>query len=578
MNKYALYHTSDSQYCFPISKNAVKIIFRTQKADPDIEKIECVWNITHFYYKDRIYQKMNLRRSDANFDYYETILETELPSLSYVFKITCKSGKSYFYYEMDISETYDFNYAYLTCFRVPFINEADIVYENKKFQGNVFYQIFPERFNLGDKQKDKSYINRPWDTIKLKSEDPSKHQDVFIGGDLQGIIDKLDYIKDLGIDVIYMTPIYPSESNHKYDVKDYFGVDKMFGNEKTLKTLVDLAHDKGLKIVLDLVFNHTSKNHPFFQDVLKNGKNSKYYNFYSFLDKPLSVDGLNYYSFASVPGMPKLNSSNPEVQKYFTEVGKYYLEKYSVDGYRLDVANEVSHDFWTHFKREIKKVDPNVILIGENWDNAYEFLKNDEFESVMNYGFYTICWDHYIHKIVNNQQFVDRLNWLLTRYKDGNNKMMLNLLDSHDTPRFYTYVNDNKDLYLNAILTLISFLGYPMIYYGDEIFMKGGGDPANRKGMEWDSVEFKSPYHKLFKDIVRLRKLQPFKSGEIDISLNENNLIIIKRYLQDEAYEVVLNNTADKKITYSCNGKIVLSNKYENNILKPWSFVVYKIK
>lgn len=576
MNKYALFHTSDSQYCFPISKTAVKIIFRTQKADDDIEKIECVWNITHFYYKERIYQKMDYRRSDENFDYFETILETELPSLSYVFKITTKDGKSYFYYEMGISETYDFAYAYLTCFRVPFINEADIVYDNKKFQGSVFYQIFPERFKMGNNEKDKTYINKPWDTTELRSENPSICQDVYIGGDLQGIIEKLDYIKGLGVDVIYMTPIYPSDTNHKYDVKDYFGVDQMFGDENTLKTLVDTAHKKGLKIVLDLVFNHSSKNHPFFQDALKNGKASKYYDFYTFFEKPLQADGLNYYSFASVPGMPKLNSSNPEVQAYFAEVGKYYLTKYQVDGYRLDVANEVSHDFWINFKREIRKVDPNVILIGENWDNAHAFLNNSEFESVMNYGFYTICWDYFIHHMLTHQQFVDRLNWLLTRYKDGNNRMMLNLLDSHDTPRFFNYLDGNKDLYLNAIAIEIAYMGWPMIYYGNEIFMTGAGDPFNRKGMEWDSKEFEGPYHQLFKEIVHLRKIDAFRKGDINIS-NENGLVVIERFLDDASYSLITNNT-DHQMDLSLDKEIILNKGYseKEHILNKYSFVVVK--
>ena len=243
-------------------------------------------------------------------------------------------------------------------FTVVFPNKDDIVVPNKQFEGRVFYQIFPERFARGADKSNTEYINMEWNT-----DEPTN--DKFAGGDLDGIREKLPYLKKLGIGAVYMTPIHQSVSAHKYDIDDYFSVDKMFGDLNSLKTLVDEAHKLDIKIVMDLVFNHSSFYNVLFQDVVKHGRSSKYYDWYFvYGDKP-SWDEGNYNTFCDVKMMPKLNTNNPEVQDYLCRVGEFYLKDYGVDGFRLDVAFDVSHKFWRVFKYRLQKVNPDVFIIGE---------------------------------------------------------------------------------------------------------------------------------------------------------------------------------------------------------------------
>lgn len=451
---------------------------------------------------------------------------------------------------------------YKICFRFAYVNKSDIIYENTKFQGDVFYQIFPERFAAGNKNKD--YVTREWNSLDLKN-------NPFLGGDIKGIINKLDYIKDLGIDTIYFTPLTESGSNHKYDVIDYMKIDKQFGTNKEFKLLVDKAHEKGMKICIDLVFNHIGYNNKIFQDVVKKGKKSKYANWF-FIDGEQPVQKpLNYKAFADFYGMPKLDTNNPEVMDYMIKVGKFWIEKFGVDAYRLDVANEVAHSAWQAFKKAIIKSDPKVILIGECWHNSANYLSNAEWESTMNYPFTNACENFYVNNTLEPKQFVDKLNGLLHRYTENNNRMMLNLLDSHDAPRFYTLLNKDKSKYLLAILTMIFYIGYPMIYYGNEIFMEGMGDPDNRRAMDWESKEFHTKEHELFKDIVKLRKNDILRKGDIKI-YNEENLVVIERIIGKNTIKAIINNT-EKSITKKYK-KVLLQNNFDNGVFKPYSFIV----
>lgn len=575
MDKRSIEHISDSNYSFPISNNEIKVRIRIKKGD-DVKKIECLRNDSSYFYKERKITEMSYIFDDDLFSYYEAILSDSSNRYSYIFYITLNNGKKLYYSESGISETYDYSLSYFNRFRISYANHNDIVFDNKKFQGNVFYQIFPERFCRGNFTKDSSYINAEWDTTNLKGSNNNRHQDVYIGGDLKGVTNKLDYLKELGVDVIYLTPICKGGSNHKYDVIDYFKIDEMFGDNAEFLELCNSAHSKGMKIILDLVFNHSSNLNKMFLDVKEKGKESKYYDFYVIHgDKP-DETRLNYDTFGNVPEMPKLNSNNYDEQDYFVSVGKYFVEKFGVDGYRLDVADEVSHDFWLNFKMQLRRIKPDIVLIGECRGNARSYLSSDQFESVMNYPFFYACKDFYVNKTLSNNDFAEKLNSLLIRYTDNNARMMLNLLDSHDTERFYNFIKPNKDLYLLAVLTLIMYVGWPMIYYGNEIFMEGGTDPANRKGMEWDSKEFGNKYNKLFNEIILLRKNACLKEGKIRIS-TFNDLLYIERYNKSEKIISIINNSNSVK-QVNLEGDLILSNNYSDKTLSSFGFVVSKMK
>lgn len=573
MDRLALEHFSDSNYCFPISEHQLKIRFRVKK-DDDISGVDCLWNVLQFMYLKQYKVEMKIKFNDELYSYYEAVLESEDPRFSYVFLIMLKDGKKYYYSELGVTDSYDFNWFYLTSFRLPYINEIDIP-QNKRFAGDVFYQIFPERFFNGHSSDKKTYINKKWSDVDMKGSQNNRVQDAFVGGDLEGITKKLDYIEDLGIDVVYLTPICESNSNHKYDVIDYLKIDSMFGNDKDFSKLCDEIHRRKMKIVLDLVFNHSSNKNKMFLDVVKNGKKSKFYDFYRINgDRPIE-NPINYETFGNVKNMPKLNSNNYDEMDYFVEVGKHFITKFGVDGYRLDVANEVSHVFWEHFKFELRKIKPDVILIGECWNNASSYLNSNEFESVMNYPFFFTCKDFYINKFIDAKIFSERLSGLLMRYPEGNDRLMLNLLDSHDIERFYNLCKPNKDLYLLAILTLIGYVGCPMIYYGDEIFMEGGTDPDNRRPMLWNSDNFNGNYYKIFKDIVHLRKNEIFKKGDIKL-FNVNKLFVIQRTLGNKVCIIVINNTCGE-IKYECSKKILVKNNYKDGVFGSYGFAVFEL-
>lgn len=573
MDKRAIFHQSDSNYSFPIDKTAIKVRLRTAKNDSDIKKIEVLYNVSVLFYNEYKTIEMQLMFSDDLFSYYQAVLRLCDPRIAYVFKIYTESEGALFYSEDGFTKTYDFSFNYLNSFRISYINENDISAKKSRFKKGVFYQIFPERFKQGDFNKDQRYINKSWYDKKLTGTNNNRKQDAFIGGDLKGILNELEYLKDLGVGTIYLTPIYKSPSNHKYDIMDYYAIDPMFGDDNVFKELVDKCHKFNINIMLDLVFNHTSNEHPMFLDAMEKGEKSEYFDYYFIHDKPINGK-LNYETFGyEVITMPKLNSNNFKEQEYFVNVGKYFIQKFNVDGYRLDVANEVSHSFWLNFKRKLQEVDKDIFLIGECWENASSYLGRNQLDSVMNYQFMHSSKKYFVTKELTTEEYVAWLNKLLIRYDDNTNYSMLNLLDSHDVERFYELVKPNKNIYLSAFLMLISYVGLPMIYYGDEIFMEGGQDPLNRNGMERDSNNFNSQEFKLFKNIIRLRQLKEFYEGEMNLS-SENDMIKVERFIKDK-YIIFINGANESK-SLKAKGEVYLSNLYHDEILEKDGFVVFK--
>lgn len=533
MNKHAILHQSDSRFSYPLSSTTAQIRLRAGRDDKI--KVNLIWNTAHKFYMTQNKTPMQVRYQDDLFDYYECEIDNGVPGYVYLFQITDENGDVYYYNESGFDTVLRIREAFKDNFNVVFPNVNDIVMPNKQFEGRVFYQIFPERFAKSSTKTNGSYINMDWNT-----DEPVN--DKFAGGDLDGITEKLPYLKNLGIGAIYLNPVNQSVSAHKYDVDDYFAVDKMFGDIDSLKRLVKRAHNHDIKIVMDLVFNHSSFYNPLFQDVVKHGKQSRYYNWYFvYGDKPTWDEG-NYNTFCDVKMMPKLNTNNPEVQDYLCTVGEFYLRDCKVDGYRLDVAFDVSHDFWRVFKKRMQAVNPDVFLIGEYWQNSESFLGNDQWDSTMNYPFLYACQRFFAEKRYDAKQFSNYLNSLLMRYKDGTNRMMFNLLDSHDIERFYNTVGFNKNLTLLAVACLMFYQGNPSLYYGDEIFMEGKNDPYNRKCMRWDSAEYSLPEHKVVCDLVAMRQNDVLKYGDIRI-YEHNGLVRIKRSYNGNTLTLVVNHS-----------------------------------
>lgn len=536
MNRHAIQHIVDSSYCFPISPKQITLRLRTAKND-----IERAWVIYESKYviADR-QQKVEMEKkfSGGLYDYYSVTLDLTDTRIGYVFYVY--DGEEYYFFSEDgLTKTYNYALGYYNFFQYPYINEADILPKVEWTEHAVFYQIFVDRFNIGNKESDKSYINCKWGDIP--------NPKTFAGGDLKGITQKLDYIKSLGVNTIYLTPIFKSISNHKYDISDYMEIDKQFGCNEDLKELVESAHSKGMRIMLDAVFNHCSDELAQFQDVKKKGRDSEYYDWFVIHgDKPDSEAG-NYEMFAACEYMPKFNTSNPKVQEYLCNIGCYYISEYDIDGWRLDVSDEVSHDFWRRFRKEIKAAKKDCIIVGENWHDASNYLKGDQYDSIMNYAFTKACLDYFATGDLDAKGVSEKLNDLLARNTDTVNSMLLNLLDSHDTHRFFSEVGKDRSKMASALALLFIFPGMPCIFYGTEFFTEGGYDPDCRRCMDWKGYE-EGKYDEsveLIKLLANLRKEYNLASMET-VVYAEGDILVVKRIGVDVELTLCVNMTENE--------------------------------
>lgn len=538
MEKSSILHIPKSNYAYALDENNLNLWIRTKKNDfKNVFVKYCdpfMWCEGSFDCKSL---QMELKYQTELFDYYFITLNSLTRRIKYCFILEdyqnnyLKYGSKTFEKALSlIDEEIDlFNY-----FNFPFLNTEDIYTSPSWSKNIVWYQIFLDRF------KNK---NQP-STLKWNEKENVSNHDVF-GGNLLGVIEKLDYLKELGIGGIYFTPLFEAHSVHKYDTIDYFKIDSAFGTNEDFKLLVDEAHKRNIKVMLDIVFNHCGYNHPYFQDVLKNYKKSKYYDYFCYLDesKDLFIDDVpNYHMFAFVKSMPKWNTNNDEVRKYLLDVTRYWIENYDVDGYRLDVSNEVSHSFWKDFSNTCRSIKKDFFIIGENWDNSLPWLAKDQFDAVMNYELYYplirfFCNDNKQIKI-DGKTFVSLINEVIISYPYNYLSSMFNLLGCHDTARIKTKCSENENLTKLAFIFLFSFTGSPNIYYGDEIGMSGNNDPDNRRCMNFDLIG--NDFYKFIKKLIEIRQKEIDSCTSIHINwvYFEDNIIIFNK----KNLFIILNN------------------------------------
>ena len=585
MNKFGILHLLDIPYAYAEDSNTLTIRIRTCKNDIKNCKI---------YYKDRYDYHLPYKSKDMYivsetdlFTYYETSISVKWNRYRYFFELTDFNNFTTLFNERGfIDEKYDntnqqsktSNTLLINAFQFPYIAREDVYNESKWLQESIIYQIFPDRFCNGN-----SVINpkntKPWGYPYIDYH--SK-----FGGDIQGIIDKLDYLEDLGINVIYLTPIFKSSSNHKYNTEDYYTIDPEFGSNKLVKELIDKCHKKNIKIIFDAVFNHSGDDFFAFKDVLINQKNSKYSDWYIINNFPVSTEKINYYTFGNAhKNMPKLNTSNPEVTKYLLDVSKFWIKEYKIDGWRLDVCDEVSHTFWKKFRDTIKSVNKDAIIIGEIMHEANNFLKGDQLDSIMNYPIKFACVDFFAKKNITAREFLNILGQNRMLYMNSINKQLLNLIGSHDTARFLTECHDNIEKMKLAICFQFTYVGVPYIYYGDEIGLCGGEDPQNRKCMIWNEKFQNHDLLNFYKKMITIRKKHPtFVHGDFKEISGENNILSYSREYNNEKYIIIINNNdhseyIDLNANYTCTN--LITNKIEtlnsNTLLKSMEFKILHV-
>ena len=386
----------------------------------------------------------------------------------------------------------------------------------------VFYQIFPDRFAKTTQPRHSLPTTMQ---VPLESWDAPPQFHSYKGGDLWGVAENLDYLVELGITAIYFTPIFQSASNHRYHTHDYYQVDPLLGGEAAFDALLEAAHARGLKVVLDGVFNHASRGFFYFNDILENGEHSPWIDWFQVEKWPLApYDGekpANYKGWWNMRALPVFNHDHPPAREYIMQVAEYWLKK-GIDGWRLDVPGEVKTEgFWAEFRDRVKAINPEAYIVGEVWDDATEWLQGDQFDGVMNYLFTgpTLAFvagdrvekplvegpGYYPYPAIEAEDYGQQMTQLLQQYPWEIQLTQLNLLSSHDIARVLSVVGEDRASYELALLLLMTFPGAPSIYYGDEVGMVGGLDPDCRRGFlpesQWDQG-----WLSLHKALIALRR------------------------------------------------------------------------
>lgn len=424
----------------------------------------------------------------------------------------------------------------------------------------VFYQIFPDRFAKGA-----SLVEKPLQASKYEEWHAAPTLQGYKGGNLWGVIDKLDYLKDLGINAIYFTPIFQSASNHRYHTHDYYQVDPMLGGNIAFDALIKAAHEQDIKVVLDGVFNHASRGFFFFNDILENGPHSPWLDWFTVNNWPVSAyDGdkpANYEGWIGNRALPEFNTDNPQVREYIMQIAEYWLHQ-GIDGWRLDVPNEIdTPGFWQEFRDRVKTINPEAYIVGEIWGDARPWLDGTQFDGVMNYRFTEAAIafaggekydpEYCQHELrpyppISGAEYAIRIDALLKLYDWEIQQTQLNLLDSHDTPRMLTTIGEDKARFKLASLLLMTFPGAPSIFYGDEVALPGGKDPDSRRAFpepeQWDVEILK--YHK---DLIALRhRFQALCTGIYKTLFADQNIYIFARILDNEEIIIAVNTGTEK--------------------------------
>lgn len=570
MRKNDFYHQPKSVDAYSLDSEHFHIRLKTTKGL--VQTVTLLWgdgfefrfvNGLHLWQKHEI--SMIKVAESSDFDYWGVVISPKYKRIKYAFIINdthLLGNRDLFDWHEFPVITYENQELLYRFFNFPWMNESDILSVPDWVRKTIWYQIFPDSFRKHNQDFElfDKFHERPID------------RPVFYGGDLKGIIEKLPYLHDLGINGLYFTPIFKSRSQHKYDIVDYYEIDPAFGTKSDFKRLVDEAHKLGIKVMLDAVFNHTSYYHPFFLDIVKNGKNSPYYGYYKFFqDPPINFDVdeelspvngrkiferihtegpfLSYHSFAFGYGMPKTNFDHPKMREYLLNVGKYWIKEFNIDGWRLDVANEVSHDFWREFRKNCKEIKSDVFILCENWYDSEPWLKGDQFDGAMNFDLMFSVWSFFSKKAFvhySSQDLTDRILDYISRYPQQVLPAMFNMLDCHDTERLFSLVNHNADLFKQAFAFLFSLPGAPVIYYGDEIGIPGDGPRGNREPMVWNKNVQNQDFFLFFKRLIALRKTNPILS-DIPfnfISTDDESVLIFKK---SDHYFIF--NNQDKSIT-----------------------------
>ena len=417
--------------------------------------------------------------------------------------------------------------------------KTDLFFQTPSWISNsIAYQIFPDRFFRPETAGSCSDLDR-WGGI------PNREN--FFGGTLNGITEKLDYLQELGVNLLYLTPIFQAGTNHRYDTVNYYEIDSMLGNKDDFSKLVEALHQRNMRIILDGVFNHSSCQYPAFLDICSRGSDSKYADWYFVNNYPVKKKPVNYQTCGGCEYLPKLNTDNPDVRKEILSVARYWIREFQIDGWRLDCASKVSKDFWKEFYSEVKKENPDAYVVAEIWRETGTWLNCGLFDGAMNYRLRDILLEFIVSNHLDAEDFAYELLSLKEEHGEAVHGM-LNLVGSHDVERIMTCcAGDWNKVYLLYAL-LLTLPGIPMIYYGDEIGLPGGNDPDCRRCMIWNQNDWNTALFSRIKYLMDLRKKHSaLRNGTFSVVYTFNGLLVFERKNAEEQILIILNSRNEEK-------------------------------
>jgi len=445
-------------------------------------------------------------------------------------------------------------------------------------QDSIFYQIFPDRFAKSERLAKNGLQFESWDSP------PNTHG--FKGGDLYGVVERLDYLQDLGITALYLNPIFASASNHRYHTYDYYNTDPLLGGNDALRLLLDESHKRNMRVILDGVFNHASRGFWQFHHVLETGAASPFKEWFHFDPDRLigkrhwgayptpeeqraiqhegTFKAIGYQGWWNLPALPKFNTNTPAVREFLFGVAEHWI-RFGIDGWRLDVPGEIDDDsFWQEFRRRVRAINPEAYIVGEIWHEAQRWLQGDQFDATMNYLLTAASLSYFSgsHLDLNmanqsgglqgrvrhmdGRDFAYEIDRLFHLYHPEFTYAQLNLLDSHDMPRFLSCASGDKVSLQLAWLFIHTFPGAPCIYYGDEIGLDGGQDPDCRKSFPWNDARWDTNLLDYLKSCIKMRKDHPaLRRGSFHRIYADSTVYVFGRKYEGQRLIIALNAGAE---------------------------------
>ncbi|HEX8996304.1 MAG TPA: glycoside hydrolase family 13 protein [Ktedonobacterales bacterium] len=516
MDDLALLHTPRPPYAYPLAQERLRVRLRQARGDQRRPTVE--WSDRQGWSGPNEQAPMRWFADDARYRYWEADITPFEGRVRYAFRLNDPAqpdAAPTWYGGMGISRVTpgeDWPDGYL---HWPYLHRRQLVSTPAWVRDAIAYEIFPDRFARGEPPVAPE-MGRLW---------PGEPRyNSFWGGDLVGILDHLDYITDLGANLLWLTPIFQSPTNHKYDTDDYARIDPHFGDDEIFSRLLSEGRARGVRVLLDGVFNHSGVNFAPWRDVLARGSASPYWGWFDVSGAEVSLRERNYRSFAHTSHMPRLMTANPEVQAYLIERALRWT-RMGIAGWRLDVADEVDSSFWRAFRREVRAINPDAYLVGEIGYDAARWLEGDQFDGVMNYPLRRTALQFLspadtlapgappLDDRLDGPGFLDTLSQLRTWNPGWATTAALNGLSTHDVPRFLTAVGGDTARLTLGLTFLLTYEGIPLLYYGDEVGMEGSFDPDCRRPMVW---ELERQNHALLgsvRALTRLRRERPALRG-----------------------------------------------------------------